>query len=82
MIGGFIIEGGRLEVAIRAIGPSLEDGRGAIPGRIANPTLQLYRGATVIAENDNWRDDPAEVAQPSIEIAQAPYQLNTMGTLL
>ena len=50
MIGGFISTGsGPLQVIVRARGPSL-----GIPGVLANPTLTLVQGNSVIGTNDNW----------------------------
>ena len=52
LIGGFIITGTQpKKVIIRAIGPSL-----SLSGKLANPTLQLFSGATLLEANDNWID--------------------------
>jgi hypothetical protein len=58
MIAGFIIEGSVPKtVLVRAQGPSLVDF--GVTGVLANPTMQLYSGSTVIAQNDNWQNtDP------------------------
>jgi hypothetical protein len=54
LIGGFIISGSApKKVIILATGPSLA--QFGIPGVLANPTLQLFRGNTLIASNDNWK---------------------------
>lgn len=51
-IGGFIIAGTQpKKVIIRAIGPSL-----TLADKLANPTLELYQGDTLLASNDNWGD--------------------------
>ena len=53
MIGGFIISGATAKtVLIRARGPSLA--AFGVPGVLADPTISLYSGSTVIASNDNW----------------------------
>lgn len=53
MIGGFIISGTAPQtVLIRARGPDLTNY--GVPGALANPTLSLYTGQTVIATNDDW----------------------------
>jgi hypothetical protein len=50
-IGGFIVRGTQpKKVLVKAIGPSLP-----VPGALANPTLELYGAAGLIASNDNWR---------------------------
>jgi T5SS/PEP-CTERM-associated repeat protein len=52
LIGGFIITGTvPKKVLIRAIGPSLP-----LAGVLANPTLELYQGTTLLESNDNWMD--------------------------
>jgi uncharacterized repeat protein (TIGR01451 family) len=54
MIGGFIIEGTVPKtVLVRAQGPSLVDF--GVTGVMSNPTMQLYSGSTVIAQNNNWQ---------------------------
>ncbi len=54
MIGGFIISGASSQkVIVRAIGPSL-----TLPGKLANPTLELYNGnAMKIATNNKLAGD-------------------------
>jgi hypothetical protein len=54
MIGGFVIEGTQPQtVLIRANGPSLT--AFGVQGALANPTLRLNSGQTVVAENDDWQ---------------------------
>jgi hypothetical protein len=54
LIGGFIITGMQpKKVILRAIGPSLN-----LPGKLADPTLDLYQGNTLLESNDNWVDSP------------------------
>jgi hypothetical protein len=52
LIGGFIITGGPKMVLIRAIGPSLA-AQGVSPV-VANPSIQLFAGGTLLASNDDW----------------------------
>lgn len=63
LIGGFIVTGSAPKnVAVRGIGPSL--GAFGIPGALADPTLELRASnGTLIMQNDNWQDDPAQAAQ-------------------
>ncbi len=57
LIPGFVIGGsGTLRLLIRAIGPTL--GSFGVIDAIADPTLTLYRGSTIIATNDNWSSAP------------------------
>ncbi len=60
MIGGFIVGGGSgggtAKVIVRAIGPSLSANGNPVPGRLADPTLELHDGSgTTLATNDNWK---------------------------
>ncbi|MBK7658571.1 MAG: hypothetical protein IPJ28_05210 [Betaproteobacteria bacterium] len=53
MIGGFIIQGSAPKsVVVRARGPSLASA--GITNFLANPQLDLYTGATLLASNDNF----------------------------
>jgi hypothetical protein len=57
MIGGFIIgppDASPSRIALRAIGPS-----SGVPGALQDPVLELHDGnGTLMAQNDNWQDDP------------------------
>jgi subtilisin-like proprotein convertase family protein len=64
LIGGFIVSGTQpKKVILRAIGPSL-----SVPGKLANPTLELRDGAGgLIRFNDNWRtEQEAEIIASGI----------------
>ena len=53
LITGFTIgPGPNKQVLVRAVGPTL--GAFGVLGVLADPKLELYSGATKIAENDNW----------------------------
>jgi cell division septation protein DedD len=53
LIGGFIITGtDAKKVVIRGIGPSLAQ---FFSGALADPTLELYQGNTLLTINDNWK---------------------------
>ena len=53
LIPGFVISGAdSQQILLRAVGPSLASF--GVSGPNADPTLTLYRGATVLAANDNW----------------------------
>ncbi len=63
LIGGMIATGtGNTRVILRAIGPSLT-GLG-VPGALANPTLELFQGSTLLMSNDDWQNSSqqAEIA--------------------
>jgi plastocyanin len=63
LIGGLIATGtGNMRVILRAIGPSLSDL--GVPGALANPTLELFQGSTLLMSNDDWQNSSqqAEIA--------------------
>lgn len=62
LIGGFIVTGtDQKTVIIRGIGPSL--GGGNVGEPLADPTLELHSGSTIINSNDNWRDTQSAAIQ-------------------
>lgn len=72
MIAGFIVTGNdSKQVILRALGPSLIGNGVPSNAALLDPVLQLNRAdGTVIRTNDNWKDDPATVAQ----IMGTPYE--------
>jgi hypothetical protein len=56
-IGGFIVRGtGSKRVLIRGIGSSLKSGDAPLPGRLADPVVDVRgEGGVVLQQNDNWR---------------------------
>ena len=68
LIAGFILTGTQpKKVIVRAIGPSL-----TVAGKLANPTLELYSGATLLASNDDWQNQPPADKQAVIDSTVAP----------
>jgi hypothetical protein len=68
-IAGFIITGtAPKKVVVRAIGPSLQANGAPLPGRLDDPTLELYQqgNSTAIATNDNWKEHEAEVTATGV----------------
>ncbi len=63
LFGGFIIRDAPKRVIIRAIGPSMQSGGAAVPGRMSDPVLQLHQegNPVPIATNDDWQTNAAEV---------------------
>jgi hypothetical protein len=56
LIGGFILVGDvPKKVIFRALGPSL--GAAGVNGALEDPVLELFRDSTLLARNENWRDD-------------------------
>lgn len=74
LIGGLIVTGtDPKKVIIRATGPSLSQ---LFQGALANPTLELYQGNTLLARNDDWKDSQqaeieATMIAPSNELESA-----------
>jgi hypothetical protein len=61
LFAGFIITGTQpKKVIVLGTGPSLT-GAG-VPGALADPTLELYQGNTLIDSNNNWGDSPNKQA--------------------
>lgn len=60
MIGGFVIQGpGTKKIIIRALGPSLSAAPFNLTGTLQNPTVTLYSGSQVIAQNDDHAQNSA-----------------------
>jgi hypothetical protein len=84
LIGGFIIDGTEpKKVIILATGPSLA--QFGIPGLLSNPVLQLFKGNTLIASNDNWKipaqaEIQATQLQPKHDLESALVRTLTPGS--
>ena len=73
LIPGFVVSGtGTIRLLVRAVGPTLA-GFG-VTGTLADPTITLYRGATVLATNDNWSSatNAAEIAATAATVGAFP----------
>ena len=60
MFGGFIVTGtAPKRVILRAMGPSLKSGGTPVPGRLDDPTIELFDNNGISLEfNDNWKQSP------------------------
>jgi hypothetical protein len=82
LIGGFIINGpDSKNVIIRGIGPSLAQ---FFNGTLANPTLELFQGSTLLQSNNDWKDTQrieieATGLQPSNDFESAIVRTLTPG---
>jgi hypothetical protein len=55
LITGFVISGAApKQVLLRAAGPAIGQAPFNVPGVLADPTLQVFRGNNMIAQNDEW----------------------------
>jgi hypothetical protein len=81
LIGGFIITGtDPKKVMVRGIGPSLAS---FFPDFLADPTLELYQGNTLLATNDNWKTKPdGSSQQAEIEATTIPPTNDLESALL
>ena len=52
LIVGFTMQGGGKLVLLRAVGPGLAVF--GVPGTMADPRVQLYKGTTLVTQNDDW----------------------------
>ena len=73
MHGGFVIGAGsgNKTVLIRGRGPSISGSPYFVPGTMSNPTIDLYSGQTVIAQNDNWQTTNPQCDSPAISCGNA-----------
>ncbi len=64
LIGGFIVTGTEpKKVIVRGIGPSLP-----LPGKLANPTLELYDASGLLVSNNDWKTtQQAEIEATSLQ---------------
>lgn len=69
LIGGFIINGSEPKsVIVRGIGPS-----SGVSGALANPTIELFSGDSLIASNDDWKTRPdGSSQQAEVEATTIP----------
>jgi len=76
LIAGFILTGTQpKKVIVRAIGPSL-----GLPGQLANPTLEIFSGNTLVGSNDDWQNQPVADRQAVIDSTIPPT--NTLESAL
>jgi len=70
LIGGFVISTGAAKrVLVRAVGPTLA--QFGVSDALGNPRIRLYRGGTVVAENDDWAPTGTDSSAMEAAYAQA-----------
>jgi hypothetical protein len=89
MIGGLIVGGGNgggsTRVIVRAIGPSLTANGNPLPGRLADPTLELHNASgTMVVTNDNWKinDQTGQSQEADIRATTVPPANDLESTIL
>lgn len=79
-IAGFVVSGtARKQMLIRAIGPGLT--QFGVSGTVANPSLTVYSGSTVVAQNDNWVETAA-MAQARTNVGAFPVASGSLDAAL
>lgn len=72
LITGFVVSGSSSkQVLIRAAGPALAAAPFNLANALPDPTLQLYRGNTPIAQNDDWGTPASNAAAISAATTRA-----------
>ena len=83
LISGFVIGGATSKpVLVRAVGPSLISQ--GVANVLTDPELRIFHGATLIAQNDNWPDNPnpANITAAAARIGAFPLTSNSEAALL
>lgn len=65
---GFVVAGGTRDLLVRVAGPAL--GAFGISAAMADPRLELYRGQTKVADNNDW---PAALAPTMSALGAFPF---------
>lgn len=74
-IGGFVVAGSQPKrVLMRAVGPTLATKGLDAAAVLADPTIELHRGDTTVATNDNWGDNAnaADIRTVAARIGATP----------
>jgi hypothetical protein len=70
LVGGFNVVGsGSHALLVRAVGPGLA--RFGVTGLLADPRLEIFRGVTLVAGNDNWTSQADGGTAAAVESAAA-----------
>lgn len=82
LISGFVVRGtGNKTVLLRGVGPGLAVAPFNVTGVLANPSITLYRGNTVVATNDNWGTGSAAAFNHASAGAALPLTTNDAALL-
>ena len=74
LIPGFVLAGDApRRVLVRAIGPGLA--AFGVAGALSDPTLEVLRGTTVVAANDNWQAQPAGATAATAAVEAGAFPL-------
>jgi hypothetical protein len=78
VIGGFTIEGGPVNVLIRAVGPTLDDF--GVPDPLSDPQLTILLGGVTVASNDNWSGQ--EIADAAAAVGAFPLPVGSSDSAI
>lgn len=80
LVAGFVVAGDQPKrMLLRAVGPSLASL--GVTGVLANPNLQLYRGQSVINQNDDWGNN-AEAQAAAAQVGALPLPAGSLDSAL
>lgn len=80
LVAGFVVSGDTPKrMLLRAIGPGLA-GLG-VTGTLANPNLLLYRGSSIINQNDDWGNNP-EAQAAAAQVGALPLPAGSRDSAL
>lgn len=80
LVAGFVVAGDAPKrMLVRAVGPSLASL--GVTGVLANPNLLLYRGQSIIQQNDDWANS-AEVQAATTQIGAFPLPVGSLDSAL
>ena len=75
LTAGFTIQGdASITVLLRGIGPALE--KVGVTGGVADPKLNLFKGETLIATNENWGDGSEVTALEKAQVSVGAFTLD------
>lgn len=70
LIVGLTVSGGSKNILVRAAGPALQTIIPSLTTFMADPSIQVYSGSTVVASNDNW---DASLKPVAISVGAFPF---------
>lgn len=80
LIAGFVVSGSTpKQMLIRAVGPTLATY--GVTGTLPNPSLQVYSGTSIVAQNDDWAGD-AKVSAAASTLGAFPLPASSTDAAL
>ena len=83
LITGFVVTGTTpKQVLIRAAGPAIAAAPFNVAGALADPSLQVFRGSTVVAQNDNWATATGDISGAAASVGAFPFTARSADAAL